>query len=97
VLDRIREDLQHELPGIKGISVDNLKKMRIVAEAYRFFNSNWFGTVEPINETTRRGQPRIGSTVCGCVYEHLSDLVVGLLTIRGKSSQLQPSSTIILY
>lgn len=34
VLDQISADLQKELPGIKGFSAGNLKKIRIFAEAY---------------------------------------------------------------
>ena len=34
VLDQISTDLQKELPGLKGFSSGNLKKIRIFAEAY---------------------------------------------------------------
>lgn len=34
VLDQIQADLQKELPGLKGFSPGNLKKIRIFAEAY---------------------------------------------------------------
>ena len=34
VLDQISADLQKELPGLKGFSSGNLKKIRIFAEAY---------------------------------------------------------------
>lgn len=34
ILDKIAEDLQVQLPGLKGFSASNLKKMRIFAEAY---------------------------------------------------------------
>jgi predicted nuclease of restriction endonuclease-like (RecB) superfamily len=34
VLDQISADLQKELPGLKGFSPGNLKKIRIFAEAY---------------------------------------------------------------
>ena len=34
VLDQISADLQKELPGLKGFSAGNLKKIRIFAEAY---------------------------------------------------------------
>ena len=34
VPDQISEDLQKELPGLKGFSSGNLKKIRILAEAY---------------------------------------------------------------
>lgn len=34
VLDRISADLQKELPGLKGFSSGNLKKIRLFAEAY---------------------------------------------------------------
>ena len=34
VLDQISSDLQRELPGLKGFSSGNLKKIRIFAEAY---------------------------------------------------------------
>lgn len=34
VLDQISKDLQKELPGLKGFSAGNLKKIRIFAEAY---------------------------------------------------------------
>ena len=37
VLDQISEDLQKELPGLKGFSSGNLKKIRIFAEAYSPF------------------------------------------------------------
>ena len=34
VLDQISADLQKELPGLKGFSAGNLKKIRLFAEAY---------------------------------------------------------------
>ncbi len=34
VLNQISADLQKELPGFKGFSPGNLKKIRILAEAY---------------------------------------------------------------
>lgn len=34
VLDQISADLQKELPGLKGSSAGDLKKIRIFAEAY---------------------------------------------------------------
>ena len=34
MLDQISADLQKELPGLKGFSSGNLKKIRIFAEAY---------------------------------------------------------------
>ena len=34
VLDQISADLQKELPGLKGFSPGNLKKIRLFAEAY---------------------------------------------------------------
>ncbi len=34
VIVRISDDLQKELPGLRGFSVDNLKKMRVLFEAY---------------------------------------------------------------
>jgi len=34
VLDTISADLQKELPGLKGFSPGNLKKIRLFAEAY---------------------------------------------------------------
>ncbi|HBF89509.1 MAG TPA: DUF1016 domain-containing protein [Bacteroidales bacterium] len=50
VLENISDDLQKEMPGLRGFSVTSLKKMRQFAETYSFFEISPLPTVQIMNK-----------------------------------------------
>ena len=69
VLEQISADLQKELPGLKGFSAGNLKKIRLFAEAYKLhFNPEIGSTASNQLTFEDSGEDfRIGSTLSNLI------------------------------
>ena len=83
ILNKISEDLQVQLPGLKGFSASNLKKMRIFADAYSSIlqigstasnqlNSGGFAGTLAISSTLSNqiGTERITEAFYGVSFSH---------------------------
>ncbi len=67
VLDQISADLQKELPGLKGFSSGNLKKIRIFAEAYS--NYMEIGSITP--NQTKTIAPKLDISISSTVSNQI--------------------------
>lgn len=80
VVQRIANDLQKELPGLKGFSFSNLKNMRQFYEAYRYL---------PISQLIT-GQ--IGQTTSGQMPKQIGQLATGQIGQLPTAQLMQTSS-----
>ena len=81
VLDQISADLQKELPGLKGFSSGNLKKIRLFAEAYAYAPHLVFGSTvsNQIGKTASKEVLSLSSTLSNLIdnkgfYEAFSSI-----------------------
>lgn len=70
-MDQLSDDIQREMPGLKGFSAQNLKKMRLFYEAWTLSHS--IGSAMP-NQLSLSGKSGFGSAVPNQIQEHFSNI-----------------------